>query len=255
LLYDSEGGGTGQIMDAALGDTDAVYVRQKLQVFEQFCAACEKENQYLLGPVSLEMAERGYPKDDELKAIPTRIMMQENSTLCQLCFCGSGRSFTMDIMDADGKRYAEIRRECRCCLDELELFDRDGNHVGGAHCECRCLQCCIGNMFIRLEDNERKVKGYIKHVSPSCCNGCQNCCAPSCCNEDWHNYLLDENEQVVGHLRNVYPGLGMRCVADADNYLMAFPPRSSINDKLLWLSGLILMDYVFFEKQENDQGS
>mmetsp|Transcript_33539 Transcript_33539/g.94360 ORF Transcript_33539/g.94360 Transcript_33539/m.94360 type:complete len:254 (+) Transcript_33539:237-998(+) len=235
---------------------DAVYIRQKLQVLEQCCTMCEKENLYFIGPVPLEMAETGTPQDDDLKNIPVHITMKEHSTcLCRVC-CGPFRAFTMDIAGANGEKYGQFRREWRCCCQDLEVYDEKGQRLGGAFCECDCYELCCGNIFIRIDDTTGETKGYIKHVTPSLCNGCTNCCAPSCCNPVWDDLIVgNDRTSTLGRLRNVFPGLGCRCLSDSDNYLLSFPENSSRNDKLLWLGGLVLTDFVFNEKRPNQNHS
>jgi hypothetical protein len=251
----------------SLGGADAVMVRQKLQILDQFCI-CDKQNLYHVAPLSREVAMMESPKDEEFREMNEVWFMQERSSFCCRICCGDFREFEMDVNHSSGSKILQFTRPFRCtlcfpccclCPQEIMVADGGGNRIGSVVCEFRWFRmCCCGEIWFAVregsDDSNHEVIGYVKHISPICCNGCQNCCAPTCCNESWNDPITDaDGKERTGLLKNIFPGVGLRCFTDADNYLLAFPSDSTPNQKGLYLGALTLIEYFFFGRQQNNQ--
>uniref|UniRef100_A0A7S4K8Z3 Phospholipid scramblase n=1 Tax=Paramoeba aestuarina TaxID=180227 RepID=A0A7S4K8Z3_9EUKA len=249
-------------MNEALEGVEGFRVRQKLQIFEQFCYVCEKQNEYYVGGLPQGFRDGDQLRDEQFQDLKSEeiLHLQEHSTCCCRVCCGNAREFTMDAfpsMNNYNHSMFQFFRPFHCCFCCQEIFIRQGDEeLGHVECDCRCFRaCCCGEFFFRVKQGDQTL-GWIKHIEPCCCNCCTNCCAPSCLNEQWVDEILSPNEdEVVGFLRDHYPGLGMRCLADSDNYTLTFPANSTNEQKAIWLGGLMLIDFVFFEKEADQDGN
>lgn len=83
---------------------------------------------------------------------------------------------------------------------------------------------------------------------------CVNICAPSCCNAV-HRTYIEQNDVKVGEMKNIWPGWNVRGMCQgnsaADNFAMIYPKNSSVQHKSLLLAGLMLQNFVYWEKRGN----
>ena len=89
---------------AFLEPVPSLMVRQKHQMLEQFCAVCEKTNEY---KVSAVQYSGDAPDDKVFKSLPTLLYGKEESTLMMRICCGRYREFTLNFNgnDAAGQVY------------------------------------------------------------------------------------------------------------------------------------------------------
>uniref|UniRef100_A0A061S7R1 Phospholipid scramblase n=2 Tax=Tetraselmis sp. GSL018 TaxID=582737 RepID=A0A061S7R1_9CHLO len=255
-----------------LAPVQAVMVRQKLQIFEQFCPACEKQNFYRIGVC--DPSKVSHPPDgNEFNAMQPSFVAQEDSECLCRFFCGKMREFRMLIseaagLDAPGQPYLRLERPFRCtipcccvmvCPQELSVQDAQGRHLGSVVQDWSCgrcweLACCPGGyMYYAVKGAAGDPQFYLRVMYPSLCNGCTNCCAPTCLNTAFVVDILDADSRThLGHLKNVFPGFNCRCLADASNLVMGFPSKATPEQRALLLGALFLVEYVYFEKSDND---
>jgi len=152
----------------------------------------------------------------------------------------------------DGEVVLNFTRPFRCCCPEIGIDDNEGNHLGDVICRCFCFRmCCCGEVWFEVKDAAGNSISYMKYFAPVLCNGCKNCCAPSCCNPSHENEITNLDGKVIGRIRNVFSLLG--CVTDVDHYFLSFPQGSSAAERALYLGGLTLWDYtVFSRRNQND---
>lgn len=247
-----------------LAPVPVLMVRQKTQVFEAFCPAFERQNQYKIAAV---MSAGEAPDDSVFQALPTLLTAQEESTcLCRFC-CGRNREFTLHLhgVGPDGQAYQFMQMErpfkcsilCLCFLinpQELTVKNGGGMIIGRAVQDWRCFAAaCLPGLtfFTRIEDAAGNKVFSLRHQYPTICNGCRNFCAPSCCNKVFNIDIYDAGEtSVIGNMQVVFPGCKCpRLVTDATNWILNFPAGASGDAKALLLGGLFLIEYMVFEKQ------
>mmetsp|Transcript_13102 Transcript_13102/g.36862 ORF Transcript_13102/g.36862 Transcript_13102/m.36862 type:complete len:288 (-) Transcript_13102:90-953(-) len=255
-----------------LAPVPAVMVRQKLQVFEQFCPACEKKNFYRVGAIGTE-AVHNPPDGDAFNAMNPHFVAQEDSSCACRFWCGNMRKFELLVSqaagrDASGQPLLRMERPFRCTLccfgcianpQELNVSTQDGVFLGRVvqdwNCG-RCIElCCFpgGFYYFQVQGPTGETNFYVRQKYPTLCNGCVNCCAPSCCNKAWVIDILDaDGETVLSSMKNVFPGFNCRWVSDASNLVMEFPAKATPEQKSVLLGALFLIEYIFFEKQKQD---
>lgn len=279
---DGAPGGPGrQVMGEFLADVDSIFVRQKLQIFEQCCPLFEKSNSYRVAAIPLEIASRPKPPtDEEFFQYPQIAYMQEYSTCCCRVCCMNSREFSMGVYSSEalhssyGKQETmpaadllQIQRPFKCTMllccfvlfpQTLTISNGQGEPLGSSTLDCGikrlCWQAqCMGEVYTRVEGVEGETRFFLKEIYPTLCNCCTNCLAPTCLNESKKAEILDPTEVKVGDYRDIYPGMiGCRCLSDATNYSMTFPKGASPQDKQLLLASLMLMEYMVHEKKPGD---
>jgi len=66
--------------------------------------------------------------------------------------------------------------------------------------------------------------------------------------------IMDANEtNVIGQMKAVFPGCNIRLCGDATNLVLDYPQAISGADKALLFGALMLIEYLFFEKDNQDQ--
>lgn len=269
-----------------LADCDSIFVRQKLQIFEQFCPICEKANSYRVAKIPWEVANRTKPPtDQEFFQFPQIAFMQEYSSCCCRVCCANNREYSMGVYSSEslfssyGKQQEmagappdlmQIRRPfkctmfCWCCVlfpQTLTVADAQGRPLGSSTLDCNCTrQCwnfpCLGEVYTRVDDPAGQTVFYLREIYPTLCNCCTNCFAPSCLNESKNAHILDSQFNIVGNYRDIYPGqIGCRCLSDATNYALTFPPGATPQQKQLLLGSLMLMEYILHEKSPNNKNN
>eukprot|EP00937_MAST-01D_sp_MAST-1D-sp2_P001482 g1482.t1 len=154
---------------------------------------------------------------------------------------------------------------------ELRVERADGSLVGVLVQDWRCGACLRDcNTFVRVTGAGGE--GDVRHVwrtngcccgeSPDCClaplgcgfDRCGNCFAPSCVNPSFTIDVLDAEERhVVGSLDVVWPGWNCKGVLAQgfENFLLRFPEGAAGDERALMLAGLMLHDYLVFEKRKD----
>jgi len=256
---------------AFLAPVPAVMVRQKLQVFEQFCPACEKQNFYRIGVTGAD-ALISPPSGEQFNSMMPHFVAQEDSTCPCRFFCGNFREFNMLVSqaagpDAPGAPLLRFTRPFKCtlacfgcmaCPQEMTITSNEGQYLGLVIQDWSCGRClelvCYpgGYSYFAVKGPNGDTQFYLRHKMPSCCNGCVNLCAPTCCNKVFEVDVLDaDGTTVLSRMINVFPGINCRCIADSSNLAIEFPSKADPQQKALLLGALFLVEYIYFEKTSN----
>ncbi|KAK3284834.1 hypothetical protein CYMTET_7538 [Cymbomonas tetramitiformis] len=250
-----------------LAPIPAVMVKQQLQLLEAFCPMCEKQNKYQIKPVGKEVFTGTPPDNNAFEAQPTLLSVQEQSTcFCRFCL-RNNREFNMTLggTDAQGVQhnYINLHRPFKCTIfcccfmfnpQELTISSSAGMPLGKVEHEWRFLDACLMpglTFWHKVMDATGATHYYIKVQYPTCCNGCRNMCAPTCCAKVFNMDITDPQGNTIAQFQNVFPGFLRGCVADADNLLLEFPAGSTPTQKALLLGALFLIDFMYFEKEKN----
>ncbi|GCB72857.1 hypothetical protein scyTo_0002225 [Scyliorhinus torazame] len=167
----------------------------------------------------------------------------EENDFCNRNCCGNMRSFDMKIIDNLGQEVMTLYRPlkctgccCPCCLQELEVMAPPGQPVGSV---IQTWDLCLPKFTIQ---NEKK-EPVLKIIGP--------CCVCNCCSDiDFKVTNLDETE-TVGKITKQWTGLMRESFTDADNFGIQFPMDLDVKIKAVMLGACFLIDYLFFEKNNN----
>jgi len=77
-------------------------------------------------------------------------------------------------------------------------------------------------------------------------------CPCSCCG-DVEFKVVSLDDQEVGMITKQWTGLGKEAFTDADNFGISFPLDLDVKVKATLLGALFLIDFMFFETQNQNQ--
>jgi len=212
----------------ALARLNTVELKQKISMCEVF-SGCEIANRFWLNT----------PEGN------TIYYCREHSSLGNRLCCGNIRPLTITIEDDTGKPIVEIDRPLKCM---------------GCCCSC-CYPSCTQEMNVRIEGQE---VGKVEEI-PTWWNQVVNVhdqagnkiykirgdsCFTFCCN-DIPFQILDLDGNQVGTITKMWKGFCKESFTDADTFVIEFP-NMEINHKVLILGATFMLDFMFFEKQDNN---
>jgi len=263
---------------AFLAPQQALMVRQELQVLENFIAVCEKNNIYnIKSHPGLPIGPNGVTDeatDEYFRSLPDIGRSDETSTcMCRVC-CGKWREFTMaNTGTFDGQPFNfSFERPFKCSIpcfcvmfNPQIIFVKDGGGAEVGHivqdwnCK-RWIQYALFPSFswyYSVNDAAGQRRYVLRVQYPSLCNGCRNLCAPTCLHKTFEVDIFNADESaVVGRIVTVFPGCTcaqiFRSCTNATNLGLEYPPDASPEDKALLYGGLMLLEFLFFEKKAND---
>lgn len=206
------------------------------------------------------------PTDEEFKQAMDILDAREQSDPCCRFFCGKWREFTIGVFPAGTPEnpkwptsvqpalqfHRPFKCTCIfCCLIccPQEITATAGNqYIGKVVQDWRCLDACFCCRHWTKAFDPQGIPIYSIRT-PLCGT---NCCAPTCLNHNFKMFVLDGNfeQNVVGRLRNVWPGCNCRgffCSGNADNYIVEFPEKATSEQKALLTAALFLNDFMWFE--------
>jgi len=241
-------------------------VRQKAQYLEQFFQVFEKKNKYELKGFAPTGPD---PTDTKFKELPSMWKGQEEGDCLERAICGHYRTFDMSWSDNNGDGALMLNRPFSCsCLfccfrfrhQHMDVRDAAGEVIGYVDDEYKCWDYfCVpgGTWYYNVFNAAGEKRFRLRVQDPSCCNGCRNCCAPSCFNRTYNIDIYDGSDEatVTGALDFVWPGWKCpRLLTDASNMVLQFPPSTGENadDKALLVGAMILIEYQHFEKKPED---
>lgn len=261
---------TAQVMTDALkilGPQKGILMRQKLDLAEAF-VAWQWRNKYKVA--NLPTTEPEEWTDDAFKSQLKKghlLTLKEESGCCMRQCCRPRHSFKIkvkggDDSNADGQTMGEFDRPFQCSMiccfwlicPQVLTATANGKETGKVIHHWPC----INNIFL-CHRYWRVVDGSGKDVymiyDNSCCNS--NLFAPNCCCKvHTIDIMTPDMTTKVGSIKNIWPGCNLRgCIATADNYVMTFPENASPEDKFNLLGALVLIEYMLFEKQPNQDAA
>merc|ERR1719500_2228285 len=209
---------------------DQLLIKQKVEVLE-VVTGIETANKY---EVLNSMGQHVY------KA-------KEDSDCCTRYFCSSNRCLEMNITDLTGQEVIHLNRPLRCdmccfpcCLQEMEVSSPPGTIIGTIS-----QQWSIFNQKLLIKDEMGRP---VFRIEGPCWTG-------SCCGSDVEfKVLCLEKDEQVGKITKQWTGLAEEMFTDADNFGINFPLDLDVKLKATLLGALFLIDYMFFEETENNDG-
>jgi len=213
----------------ALSRLSKVELKQKIHMCEVM-SGCEIANKFWINTPEGE----------------TIYYCRENSSLGDRLCCGNIRPMTITIEDDQGKPIVEIERPLKCM---------------GCCCSC-CYPTCTQEMSVRVEGQD---VGKVEEI-PTWWNQVINVydnsgnkiykirggsCFTFCCN-DIPFQILDLDGNEVGSITKMWKGFCKEAFTDADTFKLDFGDNMELYHKVLILGATFLLDFMFFEKQDNN---
>lgn len=254
------GPGSQQMVDLGTG----VLMQQKFDLMDVFMS-CLKRNRYKV------TNDQGWNSDgikdftlSPYKSAPQIFKAKEESdTCCRIC-CQKNREFDMFIRqgdNGDGPHSLHLHRPFKCSIlcccklfnpQELTVMDGADQPIGSVVQDFRCIEACCLKAYWKVLDNQGNPQFFYRD------NLCStNSCAPNCLCAVHHIDILDANGGPTdGYLRNIFPGCNFKAMFSGmrDSYHLKFPSNASPLQKNLLFGGLFLIEYMLFEKNQNDDG-
>lgn len=170
--------------------------------------------------------------------------VEENDDFTLNCY-GTLRPFTIKLFDSMSQVVMQLSRTfqcdicccpCLCCLQQLEVQAPPGTIIGYMK---QKWHPCLPRFAIRNETNE----DILKVEGP---------CVPCLCYQDVHFEVksLDE-KSTLGGIHKQWTGLAREAATDASNFGIQFPLDLDIKMKALLLASVFLLDFMYFERQQN----
>jgi hypothetical protein len=251
-----------------------VLMRQKLDKLDIFCPMLGKENKYKVATIPDDKIEETDPEKWEDKTFKKALKhgkiltVKEKSEFIHRYCCGTFRPFTASVkasgkVDKSKSKIAILERPfkvgipCGCfMIQPQEITTKDPKSddvIGKTVFDFRIIDSCIGKKHWKVMDKNEEAQYIIE--SDMCCN--KNMCAPSMFCPARELKILDaaDEKKQVGEIIDYFPGCNFKgFFGTADNFKIIFPKGASSEMKLQLLSTTVLLDYMLFEKTEDDKG-
>lgn len=169
------------------------------------------------------------------------LAVEECDLTDRACFC-KRRPFDMRLLDYRKVPVLRFIRPlrcdsacCFCCLQELEVQAPKGTVIGSVRMDFSLIFPSF-SILDSAENVVLKIKGPL-------------CTLSFCCEDVVFEIFTADGATKLGHVIKVYAGFFQECCTDADNYSLVFPFDLDVKMKAVLLGALILIDYMYFEKE------
>lgn len=192
---------------------DALVIKQKKEWGEILTGFETRNNYSVMGPDGRELYYAG-----------------EDSSFLSRMFLKTMRPFTIDVVGTDGTPVIQIRRPFRFFFPEVSVFDTDGLIIGTIKKRFSFAR----RIYSVLDSNGQEafeLFGPMLHP--------------------W-TFEIRERGMEIGKITKKWSGLGKEIFTDADNFGVTFPETWDIRTKALFLGAVFLIDFVHFEKSNNN---
>lgn len=195
-------------------------------------------------------------QDQVIQSLPPFFNMKETSETCERIFCTPSQELTINVTDPHGTRVFSFYRPFLCTLyfgcctvspQYLEVNDGMGQRMGKVAHQHTCCGGVCSSMIFNVTDSAGALR-FVVDIEI-----CQF--GPNMCCEEWIASIKNSSGAVVGNIKNCWPGCNCRGVlSKADNFEINCTDATAFTpvDKVLLLGVVILFDYMFFEKREDE---
>ncbi|XP_066476824.1 phospholipid scramblase 2-like isoform X2 [Tiliqua scincoides] len=214
-----------------LGQIDQLLIQQQIELMEMI-SGFESCNRY---EVKNSVGQMVY------------FAAEENDDFTLNCY-GTLRPFTIKLFDSMNQVVMQLSRTfqcsicccpCICCLQELEVQAPPGTIIGYVK---QKWHPCLPKFAIRNDTRE----DILKIEGP---------CVPCLCFQDIHFEVKSlDGKSTIGGITKQWTGLAREAATDASNFGIQFPLDLDIKMKALLLGSSFLLDFMYFEGQQNRRG-
>jgi len=205
-----------------------VLIKQKVEILEAF-TGFETNNKYTVLNVM------GQPV----------FQAKEQTNCCTRQCCGPIRPFDIGLTDNTGQEVIHLNRPlrcqsccCPCCLQKLEVHSPASGLLGTVEQDWTII---FPEFTLKdaAENPIMKIKGPF--------------CTWSCCGSDVEFKVETPDGNEIGMITKQWSGLGREAFTDADNFGVSFPQDLDVKAKAVLLGAVFLIDFMFFEKSNNNE--
>ncbi|XP_052791098.1 phospholipid scramblase 2-like [Mya arenaria] len=219
-----------------LQDLDQITIKQKIEMLEVL-TGFETRNRYAV-------------LNKEGQQI---FFVQEESSLCERCFCAPNRGFQLHMTDNNSQEVVRMSREFKFCMGCC--------WCGGGCCQMEIVvESPVGRVLGKIRTGTSKWKAHVqvydatdKHVFTiwgMCCP-----CQTPCCKEDLNFPITTPDlSQRVGNIAREWRGCFVDCCTDADTLRLEFPVDMTLDCKMLLTGAAFMIEYYIFEMEKNGNG-
>ncbi|EFJ45593.1 hypothetical protein VOLCADRAFT_105881 [Volvox carteri f. nagariensis] len=212
------------------------------------------------------------PSSKEVDALPEVYYVEESSSCClRVCLAHFGglnlRALQLHFYQGNKEKYT-VQRPCKlggccCCPLEMSLFAKDGTLQGmvvedydgycSKYCEQSCL--CTYRQKVLVGSSRNSLVHKYSLVSPMCCCGrVNNCCGATCCKPQLFIDIEEPDGTLAAVAHKTYGGGRgctdcCRCVFDFSNYVLPFPPKATLQERVLLLTAMLSIEYAYFSRR------
>ncbi|XP_052774739.1 phospholipid scramblase 1-like [Mya arenaria] len=220
-----------------LAGVDQLFIKQKIEMLEVL-TGFETRNRYAV--LNKEMQQVFF--------------VQEESSLCERCFCPMNRGFNLHMTDNNTQEIVRMSRDFKCCMGCC--------WCGGGCCQMVInVESPVGRLIGRIKTGNSKWKPHIQicdaadnHMFTAwgpCCP-----CQAVCCPEDIDFPITDPGlTQRVGNVAKVWRGCCPESFTDADQFRVTFPMDMTVECKMLMVAATFLIEFYVFEQQKKNNNS
>ena len=263
-------------MAQLLGGADRIHINQRMMMFEALsCGMFEQKNKY-----DIRIGDKEGPT--------VMVATEESKPWSRLCCAPRHSAFVYfaPAYDQNNVLLTMERPGCKCdgCTDVMCLFDSPKPCTGGGCYTCH--EMCTEEVTLHDGMVTGEPGKELQNARPlavirqpmQCCQPPMDGCTPTLdvfpaqgeapyaqitgpaffggcsefCFESHFRYTSDGNEAgQVTHLTPKSPGEVCKAICtDSDNYAIDFAPGASEVDKANMIASSILLDYMFFERDD-----
>ena len=181
---------------------------------------------------------------------------EETGLGMRMC-CGSERGFKFHVVDNAGQEVMRITREFKCCAGCCWCAGKDcgawvvqveapvGNVVGTIRQTC-------SYWYTKMDIQDERGQTQLKILQGPCC-----ICPGPCCTCDFNFDVLPAaggavGNPAIGAVTKQYSGFTKECFTNATNFAITFPKDLDVKMKATLLGACILLDFMFFEQNDDD---
>ncbi|XP_076823563.1 phospholipid scramblase 1-like [Clavelina lepadiformis] len=216
-----------------LSQLDQLLVHQQVELFEALTSV-ETKNKYAIKNGAGQQCYYAY----------------EESDLCMRICCKSNRGFMMHIVDNAGQEVIRLNRPFKCCAGCCWCANSDGcaftidveAPVGTVIGQIRQSQSFWKPHYDIIDDMGKTI---FKIKGPCCV--CQGICCS--CEFPFDIYPGDYTQAPVGKIAKQWSGFAKEMFTNATNFSVQFPVDLSVKMKAVLLGATFLIDFMFFEHQ------
>lgn len=174
---------------------------------------------------------------------------EESDCLCRMC-CANARALQASFQDLAGNELLRFDRPLRCqgaccggCYPNwtqvLTVYHQD-QELGKIR---EVPICCWSRKHLEVWDkNEQKIYDISGPICPISCGG------------DVAFPIENAGGIAVGEIAKQWRGFCAEALTDTDTFRIEFPDNIDVTQKALLVGATMLVDYMFFEKKDNDNG-
>jgi len=187
------------------------------------------------------------------------------------------------VIDEDGSQMFFLLEQSDCCARQcfgqarplqISFQSNDGQEILKFDRPLRCLECCCDSCYpnltqlLEVYQNDRFL-GRVREV-PVCCTrkhlevwnkneekiyDISGPCCPFSCGGSVPFPITDQSGTDVGEISKEWRGCMKESFTDLDTFKIEFPQNITLETKALLLGATMLVDFMYFEKNNNDNSN